>query len=84
MESEDDADLASQDLARIFPQPGEEEVEAESGVPSEVLGKLEDMGHSFKAPSKPIGGSQAIQIDWDEGTLAGGSDPRKDGCALGY
>ena len=74
----------AQDLARIFPQPGEEEVEAESGVPSEVLGKLEDMGHSFKAPSKPIGGSQAIQIDWDEGTLAGGSDPRKDGCALGY
>ncbi|MEQ8356912.1 MAG: gamma-glutamyltransferase [Kiloniellaceae bacterium] len=74
----------SMDMARIFPQPDEEEVEAESGVPAEVLGKLEDMGHRFKAPSKPIGGSQAILIDWEEGTLAGGSDPRKDGCALGY
>ncbi len=74
----------SMDMARIFPAPGEVEVEAESGVPQDVLAKLEDMGHSFCAPSKPIGGSQAIQIDWEEGTLAGGSDPRKDGCALGY
>ncbi len=74
----------AQDLARIFPQPDEEEVEAESGVPQDVLSRLEDMGHSFKPPSKPIGGSQAILIDWEEGTLAGGSDPRKDGCALGY
>jgi len=74
----------SMDLARIFPPPGETDVQAESGVPADVLAKLEEMGHSFEAPSKPLGGSQAIQIDWAEGTLAGGSDPRKDGCALGY
>jgi gamma-glutamyltranspeptidase/glutathione hydrolase len=53
-------------------------------VPAAVLAELEERGHRFKAPAKPIGGSQAIQIDWSEGTLAGGSDPRKDGCALGY
>ncbi|GAB4229778.1 MAG: gamma-glutamyltransferase [Kiloniellaceae bacterium] len=72
------------DLGRLFPPPGEVEVEMESGVPRDVLSQLEDRGHRFKAPDKPIGGSQAIQIDWQQGTLAGGSDPRKDGCALGY
>jgi gamma-glutamyltranspeptidase/glutathione hydrolase len=32
----------------------------------------------------PWGGAQVVMIDRDSGVLAGASDPRKDGMALGY
>lgn len=56
----------------------------EDGVPAEVVEGLKRLGHKTTSVVSPLGGGQAIWIDWDKGTLTGGSDPRKDGCALGY
>ena len=56
----------------------------EGGVPDDVVRGLSALGHQTVRHPDPHGGGQAIWIDWDKGTLTGGSDPRKDGCALGY
>ena len=72
------------DLPRIFPIPGTKQVEIESGLPIEIIAGLKAKGHSLIPASRPIGGAQAISIDWENGTLTGASEPRKDGCAIGY
>ncbi len=74
---------AAIDLARVYAPP-DGPVEVESGIPEASAQALHDLGHVTTAPDKPIGGAQAIMIDWQRGVLTGGSDPRKDGCALGY
>jgi gamma-glutamyltranspeptidase / glutathione hydrolase len=56
----------------------------EDGVPAAIVEGLKKIGHKTTSLVSPLGGGQAIWIDWDRGTLTGGSDPRKDGCALGY
>ena len=71
------------DLPRVFArQPGP--VETESGIPAETAAELRARGHDLQPSPRPIGGGQAIMIDWHAGVLTGASDPRKDGCALGY
>lgn len=73
------------DLARIYPNPVTlNEVQVENGIPSPTIAALKAMGHNVVAAKDPIGGAQAIWIDWESGVLAAGSEPRYDGCALGY
>lgn len=45
---------------------------------------LMQLGHPLVEAETPIGGAQMISIDWTQGVFQGASDPRKDGCALGY
>ncbi len=71
------------DLPRLIPVPGGTTVEAEKTLPADTVGALEARGFTIVPAEDPIGGAQAIRIDWENGTLAGGSEPRKDGCALG-
>ena len=54
------------------------------GSQLDIVAGLQKLGHQTTKIVPPLGGGQAIWIDWQKGTLTGGSDPRKDGCALGY
>ena len=71
---------AAIDAPRSF--SGVDGMEVERGYPDTVRADLVAMGHTVVIPDTPIGGAQAIMIDGD--VLIGASDPRKDGCALGY
>lgn len=73
---------AALDLPRIFPFAGQ--VEVERGIPASARAALEAKGHKLADILMPHGGGQMIMVDHQRGTLVGGSDPRKDGCALGY
>ncbi len=69
------------DAPRCF--SGAEGMMVERGYSGQVQAELAEMGHEVRVSPEPIGGAQAIVIG-DNGGLMGGSDPRKDGCALGY
>ena len=73
---------AAIDLPRVFFEA--EKTMVERGIPAAAVEGLKSRGHEVMVRPLPLGGGQAIKIDWDRGVLIGGSDPRKDGCALGY
>ena len=56
----------------------------ERGMPAATVEGLQARGHQVVLAPSPWGGAQAIRIDWQRGVLIGGSESRKDGCALGY
>jgi gamma-glutamyltranspeptidase / glutathione hydrolase len=70
------------DSPRAF--PGANGIEVEKGIDGLVRDGLKARGHELSNALLPFGGGQAIFIDWKNGALIGGSDPRKDGCAAGY
>lgn len=62
-------------------------VQLEDGIPASVRSELEGKGHqieTLKNFSPLFGGGQIIVLDPETGYLFAGSDPRKDGCAMGY
>ena len=70
------------DLPRAFALNGELKVEKSLNV--EIKKELKKIGHNVITVDNAIGGGQCIKIDRKEGSLIGGSDPRKDGMAIGY
>jgi len=70
------------DMPRYFPVGGQ--VMVERGIPEALRAGLAARGHKVAEVMSPHGGGQAILIDRKAGVLVGGSDFRKDGCALGY
>ncbi|MCS6890765.1 MAG: gamma-glutamyltransferase [Rhodovarius sp.] len=70
------------DAPRLFPRLGK--VQVERGIGTDIIDRLNRLGHECERVAKPHGGGQAILIDRARGALIGGSDPRKDGCAMGY
>ncbi len=56
----------------------------ESGISDAAVVALKAKGHQVKRSVGSYGGYQGILIDWDNGTLRGATEPRKDGAAVGY
>ena len=69
------------DAPRAFADMGK--LKLERGFDAATRQALVDLGHDVITPDAPLGGAQAIRINGN-GVLEGASDPRKDGCALGY
>jgi gamma-glutamyltranspeptidase/glutathione hydrolase len=65
-------------------KPGGGTVQAERGISEKVIEELTRRGHQIKPVRVNGGGYQGILIDPKTNVLHGGSEARKDGCAVGY
>jgi gamma-glutamyltranspeptidase/glutathione hydrolase len=65
------------------PVPGGQ-VNLERGISDEVRQKLADLGHNIGKGYGVFGGYQGIWREEKPLRYFGGSDPRKDGCAVGW
>jgi gamma-glutamyltranspeptidase/glutathione hydrolase len=66
---------------------GGPQVLIETGVPLKTRKALAAMGHDVRPEtnfSPEFGGGQVIAVDPESGVLWGASEPRKDGCAVGF
>src|SRR5262249_5168419 len=59
-------------------------IDVERGVSDDVRRGLTTLGHRVAETALPHGGAQCVTVDWERGSLAAASDPRKDGLALCY
>ena len=71
------------DAPRSFPDPETGRLALERGYGEAARGALAAMGHAIETPEVPHGGGQAILMA-ENGVLIAGTDPRKDGVAIGY
>ena len=62
---------------------GQDGLALETGYSAATHDALAAKGHAMRWSDEALGGAQAIVIG-DDGVLIGASDPRKDGCAMGY
>lgn len=70
------------DAARFMPEAGK--LLIERSFPESTRKALTQRGYQTMVSEDSFGGAQCIFIDAKTGVLQAASDPRKDGCALGY
>jgi gamma-glutamyltranspeptidase/glutathione hydrolase len=63
---------------------GGDSLQLESGIGEDIRQALAARGHKPRDGRGAMGGYQGILIDPRTGVLMGGSDPRKDGLAIGW
>ena len=70
------------DTQRAFALNGK--LKIEKSFSKTLINELSNLGHDIQLVEDGIGGGQGIIINRKDGILIGGSDPRKDGLAIGY